>query len=93
MPSRPFLLFALLLAGLSAVGCTSRHGHGKTGQRCSADTDCMHGLCVAGVNGKGPACTVSCAKSEQCPHGWSCSALTKNNVLVCRKGAATPFGQ
>ncbi|HJL21215.1 MAG TPA: hypothetical protein RMH80_03220 [Polyangiaceae bacterium LLY-WYZ-15_(1-7)] len=68
-------------------------GEKETGEACAGDSDCARGLCAAGVVGPEPVCTVSCGSSEDCPEGWTCSGATQDNVLVCRRGAATPFGQ
>ncbi len=76
----------LLLAGCG-------RGDARTGAPCSRDTDCAHGLCVAGVAGQEPACTISCMESEDCPEGWTCSGVTQRNVVVCARGSATPFGR
>lgn len=79
--------FALLLF-VAACG-----GDAQTGDACESDRDCQRGLCVAGIAGESGVCTVSCGSSDECPEGWSCSGVTEGNVLICRQGAATPFGQ
>jgi len=78
---------------LHAAGCEEERGQARVGDRCAADRDCARGLCVAGVAGSEPTCTVSCGASDDCPRGWSCSGVTAGGVLVCRRGPATPFGQ
>lgn len=93
--SRPlFALVALTLASLLALaGCEPDRGDKRMGDACGGDLECREGLCVGGVAGDPPACTKSCGRAEDCPEGWSCSAVTANQVLVCRRGPATPFGQ
>lgn len=80
-----------VLAFVLLVACGGR-GERRFGEACHSDTECQHGLCVAGVQGDGPVCTVSCAGSSECPQGWSCHGVTQGNVLVCAAGASTPFG-
>lgn len=79
-------VFVLLLAA-----CGGR-GERRFGEHCQSDTECQHGLCVAGVNGAAAVCTLSCARAADCPEGWSCHGVTQANVLVCAAGASTPFG-
>jgi hypothetical protein len=83
---RPLLALAFFLAA-----CGGR-GERRFGEHCASDSECQHGLCVAGVGGDGPVCTVSCGGQGDCPEGWSCHGVTQNNVLVCAQGASTPFG-
>lgn len=83
-------LLALMALGTLLPACGG--GDARLGEPCESDDDCARGLCVGGVNGDRPACTRSCAGNEDCPHGWSCSGVTQNQVLVCSHGAATPFG-
>ncbi|GAB5548231.1 MAG: hypothetical protein SangKO_079910 [Sandaracinaceae bacterium] len=74
-------------------GCSDgSRGDGRTGESCQEADDCRHGLCVAGVAGDAPVCTISCASTDECPRGWACSGLTSDNVLICTQGAPTPFG-
>jgi hypothetical protein len=80
------LCFVVLLAA-----CGGR-GERRFGEHCASDNECQRGLCVAGVNGDAPVCTVSCARGSDCPEGWSCHGVTQANVLVCASGASTPFG-
>jgi hypothetical protein len=77
---------------LLAAGCGGR-GEARFGQRCERDADCQRGLCVGGVAGDAPVCTTSCGGRNDCPGGWSCNGVTQANVVVCSKGAATPFGE
>jgi len=79
----------LLLGAILLGGC---EGDIPFGGPCGSDSDCRRGLCVAGVHGESPVCTRSCARSSECPEGWSCSGVTQHQVLVCSHGAATPFG-
>lgn len=79
------------MAGLTLAACGGR-GEVAMGQPCERDTDCARGLCVAGVAGEQAACTRSCGRTSECPRGWACSGVTQNNVLVCSRGAPTPFG-
>ncbi len=79
----------LLVLGLILLGC---RGDGALGERCGRDSDCAMGLCVAGADGDEPVCTKSCASSEECPEGWTCSGATQDSVLVCVHRASTPFG-
>jgi hypothetical protein len=83
------IVLAVALSGVVACG----GGDQGFDQPCRSDTDCQSGLCAAGVHGEDPVCTKSCARSEQCPAGWSCSGVTTANVLVCAHGNATPFGR
>lgn len=87
---RRMLLAALLAVSVPACGCGG--GEAGFGERCDSDGDCADGLCVGGVDGDAPRCTRSCGSQLQCPRGWSCSGVTEKDVLVCQKGAATPFG-
>ncbi len=80
----------LLLAALTLGACG--RGDARTGQPCDGDRACARGLCVAGVAGPSGACTVSCGDDDECPQGWTCSGVTQNNVVVCSRGNATPFG-
>jgi hypothetical protein len=80
------LLFALALA---VYGCDDPR---SVGSPCDGDDACESGLCAGGVAGDSPVCTKSCRSGDECPDGWSCSGVTQNKVLVCTKGAATPFG-
>jgi hypothetical protein len=73
------------------VACGGR-GERRFGEQCARDNDCQRGLCVAGVSGTEPVCTISCASTTDCPHGWSCHGVTQGRVLVCASGASTPFG-
>jgi hypothetical protein len=86
---RPMRFAALLFVLLAACG---GRGERRFGERCAADHECQHGLCVAGVDGPHAVCTVSCAQGSDCPDGWSCHGVTQANVLVCAAGASTPFG-
>lgn len=86
-------LAATAMATLLLFGCgAGERGDGATGDSCGRDWDCAHGYCVAGVAGDEPACTISCSDTAECPRGWACSAVTGENVLVCQRGAPTPFG-
>jgi len=86
----PLLLLGLLLL---LSGCEETPGEAAIGAACEADGDCASLLCVGGIAGPEGACTRSCGESSDCPEGWSCGAVTQNNVVVCRRGASTPFGQ
>lgn len=87
------LRFALLaLAAGSLVGCGGR-GEARFGQPCERDADCQRGLCVAGVAGTTPVCTTSCGGRGDCPPDWACNGVTQANVVVCSRGASTPFGE
>ncbi|AKF06477.1 hypothetical protein DB32_003626 [Sandaracinus amylolyticus] len=90
MPAARRAFLAVLVASL-AVACSSARGDRRTGQRCADDRECQRGLCVAGVRGEEPVCTVSCASDGECPQGWTCHGVTQANVLVCASGGATPF--
>jgi hypothetical protein len=91
MRTGPFGLTALALSLATLFGCG--RGDARTGERCAQDRDCARGLCVAGVAGQNAACTVSCGSDDECPDGWSCTGVTQANVVVCSRGAATPFGR
>ena len=82
---------ALLVLCLGGCGEEPRGDKGM-GDVCGDARECRHGYCVAGVAGGEPACTRSCGSTEDCPRGWACSAVTEDNVLVCSRGAPTPFG-
>ena len=88
------LRLALLAAFtcLLTAGCQPERGDKGMGEACGAAEECVHGLCVAGVAGPEPVCTRSCADTEECPRGWSCSGVTAARVLVCQRGAGNPFG-
>lgn len=87
-PHAPWLLgLALSLA----TACGGRGDKG-VGEACGDADECRHGLCVEGVAGPDAVCTRSCAATSECPRGWSCSGVTGDNVLVCTRGAPTPFG-
>ncbi|MCB9591248.1 MAG: hypothetical protein H6719_00835 [Sandaracinaceae bacterium] len=85
---------ALALAALGFVlgACSGGPRNKPLGAACGDADECQHGLCVQGVAGDGPVCTQSCATSSECPRGWACSGVTGDNVLVCTRGAPTPFG-
>jgi hypothetical protein len=83
------LLLAVLLA---TAGCSGgSRGETRFGEPCADDRQCARGLCVSGVRGDAPVCTVSCASDAECPQGWSCHGVTQSNVLVCASGGSTPF--
>ncbi len=87
------LRIGLPLAWLTlALACGGGHGDKRTGEPCSSNDECRHGLCIGGVDGEEATCTRSCANTAECPRGWSCSGVTQDNVLVCTHGAPTPFG-
>lgn len=79
------------LAGLTGCGEEPR-GTKAMGEPCGDRRECRHGLCVAGPSGEDPMCTRSCGSTEDCPRGWSCSGVTGDHVLICSRGAPTPFG-
>lgn len=81
-----------LLTVLVLLAACGGRGERRFGERCSSDNECQHGLCVGGVHGDAPVCTLSCAATSDCPSGWSCHGVTQGNVLVCAAGASTPFG-
>ena len=83
---------ARISSALLLLGC-EQEGELSVGAACGADEQCESGLCIAGVAGDDPACTLSCAADAECPEGWSCSGVTARSVVVCRRGGATPFGQ
>jgi hypothetical protein len=90
---RRVLPFAVGLAWLAlAAGCGTSRGTKGMGDPCSSSQECSEGVCVGGVHGDAPACTRSCARTEECPRGWACSGVTEGNLLVCSFGAPTPFG-
>lgn len=78
-----------LLAGLVLAACG--RGEARHGEPCRDDRECARGLCVAGVRGDQPVCTISCASDAECPRAWSCHGVTTRNVLVCAYGSSTPF--
>ena len=84
------LPLSLALAVL-VTACGGR-GERRFGEHCASDNDCQRGLCVGGVSGDAPVCTISCASSTECPTGWSCTGVTQHQVLVCAAGGNTPFG-
>jgi hypothetical protein len=88
MTLRRPLLLALVLLG---AACSSPRGDTQFGERCGGDRECQRGLCVSGVRGDAPVCTISCASDTECPQGWSCHGVTQSSVLVCSFGGSTPF--
>jgi len=84
----PLLALATLL---TLAGCG--RGEARFGTPCTADSDCQRGLCVAGVAGDSPVCTTSCGSRADCPPDWACNGVTQANVVVCSRGASTPFGE
>lgn len=82
---------ALIALAVLAAGCAAPRGDTRFGERCAGDRECQRGLCVSGVHGDAPVCTISCARETDCPQGWSCHGVTQANVLVCAFGGATPF--
>gem|GEM_PF-3559403 len=76
---------------LTIAGCG--RGEARFGQSCTSDSDCQRGLCVAGVAGDAPVCTTSCGSRADCPPDWACNGVTQANVVVCSRGASTPFGE
>lgn len=91
MWNRALGLFALALLGLTACSGGGARNKGM-GEACGDADECRHGLCVEGVAGDDAVCTRSCASGADCPRGWACSGVTGDNVLVCTRGAPTPFG-
>lgn len=85
-------LLPLFLGSLLLVACGGR-GDAAFGDPCEGNDTCAEGLCIAGVDGNEPVCTKSCATSDECPEGWSCSGVTQARVLVCSHSPATPFGE
>lgn len=87
------LRLALPLVALGLVlACSGGSRDKRMGERCASNDECQHGLCIAGVSGDEGACTKSCGSTDECPRGWACSGVTDQNVLVCARGAPTPFG-
>ena len=82
---------AVLVAVFALVGCG--RGEARFGQPCTTNSDCQRGLCVAGVAGEAPVCTTSCGSRADCPPEWACNGVTQANVVVCSRGASTPFGE
>ena len=76
-----------------AVGACGGRGEARFGQPCRDDNDCQRGLCVAGVAGPAPVCTTSCGGRGDCSPGWACNGVTQAGVVVCSRGASTPFGE
>jgi len=87
-------LRALALAGALLVGCGGEpeRGDKADGESCRSAAECEHGYCVADSSGQDPVCTRSCGATNDCPRGWACSGVTEDQVLVCTRGAPTPFG-
>lgn len=85
------LFVALAVAALGGCGEEPR-GTKAMGEPCGDARECRHHLCVAGASGEDPVCTRSCGSTEECPRGWACSGVTSENVLICSRGAPTPFG-
>ena len=79
-----------LILALVLLACG--RGEKEFGDPCNDDRECAAGLCVAGADGEAPVCTRSCARTEDCPEGWTCSGATQDNVLICVHRASTPFG-
>lgn len=76
---------------VASAACAAPRGDTQFGERCGDDRECQRGLCVSGVQGDAPVCTISCARDTECPQGWSCHGVTQSNVLVCASGGSTPF--
>ena len=83
---------AVLALTVSLVACGGGRRDKGMGEPCGDADECRHALCVGGVAGDAPVCTRSCATATDCPRGWACSGVTGDNVLVCTRGAPTPFG-
>lgn len=82
-----------LAVAATILGCgEEERGETPIGEPCAEDRECRHGYCVAGAAGDDAVCTRSCGATADCPRGWACSGLTGDNVLVCTRGAPTPFG-
>ena len=69
----------------AGYGCTSV-GNGKycvrIAERCSVDSDCITGLCLAPYTYPEVfACSALCDSSADCPVGWACQSV--QNTLVC----------
>lgn len=84
-------LALLALAVLGLAGCGVARGDQGFGEPCTDDRQCRRGLCVAGVHGDAPVCTISCASDDECPRRWSCHGVTQASILVCAFGGSTPF--
>ena len=80
------------ILGILTMGCGVERGDKQLGDPCGDPHECRHGLCVEGVSGPEPVCTRSCAGARDCPRGWACGGVTQDNVLICTRGAPTPFG-
>jgi len=84
---------AALVSALVLAACGSpERGDKHVGDPCADADECRHHLCVEGVGGPEAVCTRSCATATDCPRGWACAGVTDENVLVCTRGAPTPFG-
>lgn len=86
---RWMILVLNLMLSMLLMGCG---GTKEFGEACEAGSDCQAGLCVAGADGDQTVCTRSCASTDQCPEGWTCSGATEENVLICVHRPSTPFG-
>ena len=91
---RSWIVSCVLALGLAlAAGCgQAERGDVAIGEPCGDASECRDGYCVAGIAGEDPTCTRSCGSTDECPRGWACSGVTQDNVLICTRGAPTPFG-
>lgn len=66
----------------------------KFGEKCKKDVQCRSNLCLfLSPDSEYGFCTLSCAKNEDCPQGYSCSSVTNKGVVVCSPLPSTPFGR
>jgi hypothetical protein len=90
---RPGPWALLALVGALLLGCGEpERGDKADGEPCQSAAECDHGFCVADASGEDAVCTRSCGSTSDCPRGWACSGVTEDDVLVCTRGAPTPFG-
>ena len=64
---------------------------GLVGDGCSANADCVTGLCAlgAGIDGMPGTCTRNCGPATPCPTGLACQRLSDGSSSACIWPAAT----
>jgi hypothetical protein len=52
------------------------------GTACQRNADCQGNLCLPIAAGQ-TVCTANCTSTAECPHGWTCEALSSGGSSLC----------
>lgn len=81
-----------LVALLGLLGCDKGPRNLSFAAPCTESTQCRSGICLFFSQGSEEGlCSRSCVRNADCPEGWSCTAITQKDVMVCQKGTGMPF--